>query len=62
MSVAGVTVARVAMAVEIGMTGMTVVMIMGMVGHLLHSTRSKPTMQPRPVLITHYDTLTPRID
>ncbi|HKV60427.1 MAG TPA: hypothetical protein VJO16_00820 [Candidatus Acidoferrum sp.] len=57
MSVAGV-----AMAVGMGMTGMTVVMIMGMVGHPLHSTRSKPTMQPRPVLITHYDTLTPRID
>ena len=62
MRVAGVTMARVAVVVRMLMTGMIVVMIMGMVGHPLHSTRSKPTMQPRPVLITHYDTLTPRID
>jgi hypothetical protein len=48
------------------MTGMTVVMvvimIMGVVGHPPYSTRSMAAAQPFPVLITHYDTLPPRID
>ena len=57
---AGVTMARV--TVVVGMTGMTVIMIMGLCGHRLYSTRTMAAMQPRAVLITHYDTLTPRID
>ena len=59
---AGMAVATVAMVVGMRKTGMTVVMIMGMFGHLLHSTRSMAAMQPLPVLITHYDTLPQRID
>ena len=59
---ASVPMAGVTVVVGMGMTGMTVVMIMGLCGHRLYSTRSMAAMQHRPVLITHYDTLTPRID
>jgi len=61
---AGVTMARVTVVVVVGMgmTDMTVVMILGLCSHQLYSTRSMAAMQPYPVLITHYDTLTPRID
>jgi hypothetical protein len=48
--------------VFVGMTGMTVVMNMGLCSHRHYSTRSTAAMQPYPVLITHYDTLTLRID
>ena len=49
-------------AVEVRIPGMTVFMFMKMGGHSHHSTRSMKGAQPFPVLITHYDTLTPRID
>ena len=62
MRVPGMTMASVAVVVKMRMTGMTVVMIMGMGGHPPYSTRSMAAAQPFPALITHYDTLPPRID
>jgi len=50
----------VAAVVGIRMTG--VIVLMGMGGHPPYSTRSMAEAQPFPVLITHYDTLLPRID
>jgi len=44
------------------MTGVIVVMIMGMSGHSPYSTRSMATVQPFPVLIRQYDTSPQRID
>jgi hypothetical protein len=57
MAMAGVVV-----VVEMRMTGMTVVMFMRMGGHPPYSTCSTAEVQPFPALITHYDTLPPRID
>ena len=60
------TMASVTVVVGMGMTGMTVVVIMFMVvrmfTHRDHSTRSTAAAQPFPVLIRHYDTLGARID
>ncbi len=62
MRVPGRTTAGVAVVVEMRMTGMTVVMFMRMGGHPPYSTCSTAELQPFPALITHYDTLPPRID
>jgi hypothetical protein len=51
-----------AMVVGMRMTGVIVVMIMGVGGHPPYSTRWMAATQPFPLLITHYDTLPPRID
>ena len=55
-------VASVAMIMRVRMTGVIVVMIMGMSGHPTYSTRSMATVQPFPVLIRQYDTSPQRID
>ena len=60
MRVPGMTMAGVAAVVGMGMTG--VIVHMGMGGHPPYSTRSTAEVQPFPALITHYDTLPPRID
>jgi len=44
------------------MTGMTVVMFMGIGGHRFYSTRRIRATQPFRVLIRQYDTSFPRID
>ncbi len=62
MRVAGMTMAGVAVVMEMRMTGMTVVLFMRMGGHPPYSTCSTAEVQPFPALITHYDTLPPRID
>ncbi len=54
------TMAGVAAVVGMRMTG--VIVHMGMGGHPPYSTRSTAVAQPFPLLITHYDTLLPRID
>jgi hypothetical protein len=56
----GVTVASMVMGVQ--MTGMTVVMFMGMSAHRFYSTRRIQATQPFRVLIRQYDTSLPRID
>jgi len=48
---AGMAMASVAVIVGMGITGMTVVMIMGMVGHPHHSTRSLAAAQPLQCLL-----------
>ena len=62
MRVPSMAMAGVAVVVEMRMTGMAVVMFMRMDGHPPYSTCSKAEVQPFPALITHYDTLLPRID
>jgi len=62
MRVAGMTMAGVAVVMEMRMTGMTVVLFMRMGGHPPYSTRLDGGGAAFASLITHYDTLPPRID
>ena len=62
MAMAGMTVVSMTLAVGVRMSGVTVVVRMGMSGHRHHSTRSMKDAQPFPALIRQYDTQSLVID
>ncbi len=54
--------ARVTMIMHMRMTGVDVIVVVGMGGHADYSTRSMHASQPAPLLSGQFDTPLPRMD